>query len=70
MKGFIEFKFRASSERVEKAFVPVANIASIETCGVDTCKIYVRNPNGNYYSVAEPYEEIIKKIKEAEEQNA
>lgn len=56
-----------SNASVEPVSLRVYNITAVAKSSSDSCVISIDNEKGSYYSVAESYEDIMAKVKEAEE---
>lgn len=73
MSDWIEFKcikndgvWDGTKASVEPVSVRVYNITAVAKSSSDSCAISVDDEKGSYYSVAEPYEDIMAKVKKAE----
>lgn len=73
MSDWVEFKcikdesnWEKSKVNIEPLSIRVYNIGAVIKSSSDSCVIILDNDKGTYYSAVESYEEVMKKIEEAE----
>lgn len=66
MKEWIEIK-RLEGNTVYPTAIRAYSIMSVDKISEGTCKIYLDNEHHYSYTVAEPYEDVMAKVMEAEE---
>lgn len=64
MSDWIELKY-LKDNTINKCAVRSYAIAEIEAIGSSSCKVFMED-HDHHWTIAEPYEEVMKKIKEAE----
>lgn len=63
---WLEFK-TTDGDTQNKVSVRTYQLCSVEGTGTDSCRLYLDDEHHYSYSVAESYDEVMKRIKEAEE---
>lgn len=66
MKEWIEIK-RLEGNRLYPTSIRPYNIMAVDKTSDGTCDIYLDDEHPGSYTVAEPYEDVMAKVKEAEE---